>query len=184
MDTNFHMLRELLEKYHPEQHGIMSIEEHDLIKETLHIGAMDILQLRNLRDFTVLYMSRSEKREDLDRMSAITHVIDMIISELGGEVQLQIKYWMYQPEQMLIVTFPEEYVAKENYISTLLAAIYSIWINPEESYDDEDAIEAVYDAECAIYLMNELQEEYGYKLDWTVSDCENEDDADYTLVGL
>lgn len=86
MQTNFNMLRELLDKYHPKQHGIMSIEEHDLIKETLHIGAMDILQLRNLRDFTVLYMSRSEKREDWDRMSAITHVIDMIIGELEGDI--------------------------------------------------------------------------------------------------
>ena len=47
---------------------------------------MDVLQLRNLRDFTVLYMSKSEKMEDWDRMSAITYVIDMRISEMGGEV--------------------------------------------------------------------------------------------------
>ena len=47
---------------------------------------MDILQLRNLRDYTVAHMSRSEKMEDWDRMSAITYAIDLRIVELGGEV--------------------------------------------------------------------------------------------------
>lgn len=86
MKTNCQMLKELLEKYHPEQRGIMSRAESMLIKETLHINEMDILQLRNLRDFTVEFMSRSEKMEDWDRMSAITYVIDLRIVELGGEV--------------------------------------------------------------------------------------------------
>lgn len=86
MKTNYQMLRELLEKYHPEQRGIMSRAENALIKETLHIDEMDILQLRNLRDFTVEYMSRSEKMKDWDRMSAITYAIDLKIVELGGEV--------------------------------------------------------------------------------------------------
>lgn len=86
MKTNYQMLRELLEKYHPEQRGIMSRAESVLIKETLHIDEMDILQLRNLRDFTVEFMSRSEKMEDWDRMSAITYTIDSRIVELGGEV--------------------------------------------------------------------------------------------------
>lgn len=86
MDTNFHMLRDLLDKYHPEQRGVVTLYEINLIKDTLHVGEMDVLQLRNLRDFTVVHMSRSEKMEDWDRMSAITHVIDMRISELGGEL--------------------------------------------------------------------------------------------------
>lgn len=86
MDTNFHMLRDLLEKYHPVERGIMNLAEHTLIRETLHIEEMDILQLRNLRDFTVEYLGRSKKMEDWDRMSAITHVIDMRIFEFGGEV--------------------------------------------------------------------------------------------------
>ena len=86
MKTNYLMLKDLLEKYHPEQRGIMSRAESMLIKETLHINKMDILQLRNLRDFTVEFMSRSEKMEDWDRMSAITYVIDLRIVELGGEV--------------------------------------------------------------------------------------------------
>lgn len=86
METNFHMLRELLEKYHPEQRSVVNIKEINLIKDTLHLGKMDILQLRNLRDFVVLYMSKSDDMKDLDRMSAITHIIDMRISQLGGEV--------------------------------------------------------------------------------------------------
>lgn len=86
MKTNFQMLKELLEKYRPSQRGMISLCEATLIEETLCIGKMDVLQLRNLRDFTVLHLGRSEKMEDWDRMSAITTVIDMRISELGGEV--------------------------------------------------------------------------------------------------
>lgn len=85
MDTNFHMLRELLAKYHPEQRSIVTLAEINLIKDTLHIGEMDVLQLRNLRDFTVVHLGRSEKMEDWDRMSAITHVIDMRIGSLISE---------------------------------------------------------------------------------------------------
>lgn len=86
MNTNFQMLRKLLEKYHPEQRGIMNFAENTLIRETLHIEEMDMLQLRNLRDFTVSHLGRSEKMEDWDRMSAITYVIDCTIIELGGDV--------------------------------------------------------------------------------------------------
>lgn len=86
MKTNSLMLKDLLEKYHPVKRGIMSLTENTLIRETLCIDEMDILQLRNLRDYTVAHMSRSEKMEDWDRMSAITHAIDLRIVELGGEV--------------------------------------------------------------------------------------------------
>ena len=86
MKTNFQMLRELLEVYHPEEIGFLNKHEIMLIKQTLCIEEMDILQLRNLRDFTVLHLGRSEKMEDWDRMSAITHVIDSRIFDLGGEV--------------------------------------------------------------------------------------------------
>ena len=86
MKTNFQMLRELLDKYYPSRRGIMDIDENNLIKNTLCIDEMDMLQLRNLRDFVVVHLSRSERMEDWDRMSAITHVIDMRIVELGGEV--------------------------------------------------------------------------------------------------
>ena len=86
MNTNFQMLRELLGKYHPAERGMLNYEEIELIRKTLHMDEMDILQLRNLRDFTVAHMGRSEKIEDWDRMSAITYCIDSRIVELGGEV--------------------------------------------------------------------------------------------------
>ena len=86
MNTNFQMLKELLEKYHPGQRGIMNYEEKLLIQDVLHIGEMDVLQLRNLRDFIVLHLGRSEKMEDWDRMSSITYCIDSAIIELGGEI--------------------------------------------------------------------------------------------------
>lgn len=86
MKTNFQMLRELLEKYHPEQRGIVNWSEYKLIHDTLCICEMDVLQLRNLRDFTVAHMGRSKDMKDWDRMSAITYCIDSRLVELGAEV--------------------------------------------------------------------------------------------------
>jgi hypothetical protein len=88
------MLRELLAVYHPRQRGFISEEEMKLVKETLHIAEMDILALRNLRDFTVIFLTQEAKEnettenimENWDRMSAITYVIDTEISQKGGEV--------------------------------------------------------------------------------------------------
>ena len=86
MKTNFIMLKELLETYHPEDMGFVSYDERLLIEKTLHLHEMDILALRNLRDFVVLFLSHREDRESWDQMSAITHVIDMEISYKGGIV--------------------------------------------------------------------------------------------------
>lgn len=86
MQTNFQMLRELLKQYHPKTRGVISEKEYKLVAGTLHLAEMDILQLRNLRDFTVAHMGRSEDMEDWDRMSAITYCIDSAIISLGGEV--------------------------------------------------------------------------------------------------
>lgn len=86
MNTNFQMLKELLEKYHPQTRGFVSAEESKLIKETLHLAEMDILALRNLRDFIVLYMGKKDTVEDWDRMSAICTIIDNEIFKQGGEV--------------------------------------------------------------------------------------------------
>lgn len=86
MKTNFQMLRELLEKYHPQERGFVSKEEAELIKTTLHLAEMDVLALRNLRDYTVSHMSRYDTIEDWDKMSAITYVIDTQIVKIGGEV--------------------------------------------------------------------------------------------------
>jgi hypothetical protein len=88
MKTNFQMLRELLKIYHPKQKGIVSKEEIKIIKETLHIAEMDILALRNLRDFTVAFFGNKQNDtvEDWDKMSAICTVIDSEIIRQGGEI--------------------------------------------------------------------------------------------------
>ena len=86
MKTNFLMLRDLLEQYKPAERGIVNGHEMKLIQETLCLKDMDILQLRNLRDFTVAHLGRSKDLVDWDRMSAITYVIDCHIFDLGGEV--------------------------------------------------------------------------------------------------
>lgn len=95
MKTNFQMLRELIQekKFMPESHGFLSGGEVKLIEETLCINEMDILALRNLRDFTVMWLcnldNRNEKddtRDFHDIMSGITAVIDKRIFNLGGEV--------------------------------------------------------------------------------------------------
>ena len=84
MKTNFLMLKELLEKYHPAERGVISYDERLLIEKILCLHDMDILALRNLRDFVVLALSKHGDTESWDKMSAITHVIDMEISYNGG----------------------------------------------------------------------------------------------------
>ena len=80
------MLRDLLEKYTPEEKGLVNQYEYQTIESSLCLNEMDILQLRNLRDFTVAYIGRSDSLVDWDRMSAIVYVIDNYIVKLGGEV--------------------------------------------------------------------------------------------------
>ena len=88
MKTNFQMIRELNKIYNPKEKGIVLNEEILLIKKTLHLEEMNILQLRNLRDFVVLYLSNfeNEKISLTDKISAITAVIDNEIFSKGGEV--------------------------------------------------------------------------------------------------
>lgn len=86
MKTNFAMLRELLEQYKPIERSVVNRDEVRLIEDTLCLKEMDILQLRNLRDFTVAHLGRSDDLINWDRMSAITYVIDCCIVDLGGEV--------------------------------------------------------------------------------------------------
>ncbi|MCI9547064.1 MAG: hypothetical protein HFH60_10325 [Lachnospiraceae bacterium] len=90
MKTNFQMIRELNKEYDkmPHEDGILFKEDIDLITEKLCLDEMDILQLRNLRDFVVLFLDTCEKEDEdnRDKISAITCVIDNKIFEKGGEV--------------------------------------------------------------------------------------------------
>lgn len=85
MNTNFQMLKDLLNVYHPAERGIASAEEVDLIIRKLHVKEMDVLQLCNLRDFVVLFLSHKDTMEAWDQMSAITTVIDNHISNIGED---------------------------------------------------------------------------------------------------
>ena len=94
--TNFALLRALDAEYDklPHTFGILSGEEVSLIRQTLRLEEMDVLQLRNLRDFAVLlYSTQCERDGDgrasfkkMDKISAVTAVIDAAIYNKGGIV--------------------------------------------------------------------------------------------------
>ena len=92
MNTNFQMLRELIQekKFSPENHGYFTGEEVRLVEAVRCLNEMDILQLRNLRDMTVMWLCSLNEMDDTrdfrDIMSGITAVIDTKIFGLGGEV--------------------------------------------------------------------------------------------------
>ena len=83
-DTDFTLIKHLTEIYHPEQSGILSALEEDQIRTCLQIEGRSVLQLRNLRDMVV--MVGDLINIDIDRISAITHVIDSEILRQGAEV--------------------------------------------------------------------------------------------------
>ena len=93
---------------------------------------------------------------------------------------MDIKFWMHAPEQMLVVHLPEEHKKDKARIVMLLVMAYIAWSNPEEDYDDEDIIEAIYDSDCAEFIISEAQKELEYKLEYTVEDADKYD-ADYVL---
>ena len=79
--TDYEMILKLDEKFKPKNKGFISGEEIIQIKNGLQIKERDILSLRNLRNFVVLYYSieKKDNMEDMDKMSAIVSVIDDII---------------------------------------------------------------------------------------------------------
>lgn len=92
MKTNFQMIRELND-FTPEQRGILTLKEVRHIQDTLHLGEMDELALRNLRDFTVVYYGTLIDAADsakamklMDVMSGITGVIDNRLWNIGAEI--------------------------------------------------------------------------------------------------
>lgn len=68
----------------------MTDGERVLIRQALHLDRRDILDLRNLRDFVIVFFDKDREKaefwENMDKMSAITAMIDQKIWELGGEI--------------------------------------------------------------------------------------------------
>ena len=75
MNTNFQMIKELNKKYDamPHTRGFATKEEVELISKTLCLEEMDILQLRNLRDFVVIFLDQMdmERISKIDRKSVV-----------------------------------------------------------------------------------------------------------------
>lgn len=85
-------IEDINKKFNPKTRGIISGEEVVLIKETLKLEDLSVDDLRNLRDFAVLFL-KSKETDDFDTMvkkddklSAIVHVIDSELFKRGEEV--------------------------------------------------------------------------------------------------
>lgn len=96
MKTNFQMIRDL-DGFQPMERGFIDIDETALIKSTLCIEEMNELELRNLRDFAVMFytmkadnserlMRVNDRNEINDKMSAVVAVIDHELFGRGCEV--------------------------------------------------------------------------------------------------
>lgn len=84
------MTREL-KNWYPKHLGIISGEEVQKIADTFQIAERDEINLRNLRDFCVMFYSkdRDDEKElikNIDKMSAIVSVIDERLLSIGAEV--------------------------------------------------------------------------------------------------
>lgn len=84
-DTDFVLLKRLAEVYHPATRGFVSGPEAELIRNYLEIDYRTVLQLRNLRN-TVVMMLGPIFQENFDKVSAITHIIDMELLDRGEEI--------------------------------------------------------------------------------------------------
>jgi hypothetical protein len=86
--TNFTLIKELNEKYQPKTRGIVSSDEVTLIKDALELHDATELELRNMRDFVVIFFDNQDAgdRTSWNKMSAITHVIDILLSQKGCAV--------------------------------------------------------------------------------------------------
>ena len=85
-----------LKNWYPEKMHIVGIKEIRFLENALEFDGRDILSLRNLRNTVTLTFAANDGYYDwegarlvkeIDKMSAITSVIDNRIAILGGEIQ-------------------------------------------------------------------------------------------------
>ena len=84
METNYMMLRNFKD-FKPKRAGVLNGDEVREIRRHFRIGGRSNIGLQNLRDFVVLYYSKS-KPGDMDIMSGIVGVIDEEKIKRGMEV--------------------------------------------------------------------------------------------------
>ena len=95
-EPDFTYLRKLIKDFHPAERGIISCEEMEKVEDVLLLKSRNILSLRNLRNLVVAVLDGrvkdyranydiDQELSEMDRISAITHVIDKHIFERGGE---------------------------------------------------------------------------------------------------
>lgn len=93
--TNFQMLKEFDKEFNPEARGILSGDEVDRVNKALLIDERTLIDLRNLRDFVVMFYHISDEEwekdhkkcmDRSDKCSGIVAVIDHRIFNMGGEV--------------------------------------------------------------------------------------------------
>lgn len=82
-------IADINKKFNPETRGIISSKEVSLIKKTLNLEKLSVDDIKNLRDFAVLFL-KSEDMDDYetmmekeDKLSAIVHVIDSELIKRG-----------------------------------------------------------------------------------------------------
>lgn len=89
--TNFQILKSI-EEFYPEKYGVLSESEEAYLQEALSIAGRDIISLRNLRDFAVMFYALQDDAAEvsperiMDKMSAVCAVIDDRLLALGAEV--------------------------------------------------------------------------------------------------
>lgn len=82
--TDAKAMETLLDAYHPARPMVVSMDELNLITDTLELNARSDIELQNIRDFAVLYnAARLQNVTDpntiaieMDRLSGITAAID------------------------------------------------------------------------------------------------------------
>ena len=76
MKSNYQMLLGIKD-WKPQRHMIISEEEAQYIVSHFQIKERSDIELQNLRDFVVMYYSTQERTfDEMDKMSAIVHMID------------------------------------------------------------------------------------------------------------
>lgn len=95
--TDYHAILELRESYTPQAHGFVTKEEREKITQILELKSRSDIELQNIRDMSVMVYQQfvdcaqannlvEKVLQEMDKISAICHVIDLEKVERGLEV--------------------------------------------------------------------------------------------------